>query len=970
MKSELFGQLINQFEGELRSDDLSKAIYSTDASVYQMTPKGVAIPSNEDDLIKLVSWSADNKVPLIPRAAGTSLAGQCVGDGVVVDTSKYLNRIIAFDKEKRLITVEPGVIRDELNQFLQPHGLFFGPNTSTANRCMIGGMVGNNSSGTTSIRYGVTRDKVVGLRSILSDGSIHEFGELLKEPNTPSDKIISKFGQQIENQIIELLSEKGVKDEIEKEFPKKEIHRRNTGYAVDELLEMIPFGGSEPFNLAKLLCGSEGTLAFTSQITLALDDVMPSTSAMVVTHYQTLEEALSDVAVVMHEELFTCEMMDRVILDCTKGNHTYREMRSFIEGDPEAVLMLEVRDQTEEGLEQKLDSLLKLIDSKSKSYANPVLRGSRISDANQLRKAGLGLLGNIVGDKKAVACIEDTAVALSDLKPFIMEFSEIMKGYDQKAVYYAHAGAGELHLRPILNLKDPSDVVLFRAITTDVAHLTKKYQGSFSGEHGDGIVRAEFIPFLIGDKNYDLLRKVKAVFDPNNLFNPHKIVDPFPMDRSLRFEPGRTEPEIETLLDFEDSLGYLRAVERCNGSGDCRKTENSSGGMCPSYHATREEKDTTRARANALRIALTENKREKVFASEDAIEVLDLCVSCKACASECPSNVDMATLKSEYLYQYQEQKGYKLRSKLFAYSTLINRLSSKIAPITRLIFTSPFATVIKSLSGIAKQRQLPLVYNVDFKKYLAKLQKNQPVKQGAQRLVLYIDEFSQYMDVTIAKSAINTLHRLGYNLELVFGESGRAFISKGFLKQAKESAEEMASRLASFIEEEVAIVGIEPSAILTFRDEYQRLLPNHPLVQKLKNQTFLIEEFLAKEFENQSLDHSIFHKESAEVKVHVHCHQKALSNTKVTFDVLNQIPNYKVSIINSGCCGMAGSFGYEAEHYKVSMKMGGLRLFKSIQKSDYRTIIVANGTSCRHQIKDGASRDAIHPIQVIERALI
>ncbi|CAI8182492.1 MAG: Anaerobic glycerol-3-phosphate dehydrogenase subunit C [Flavobacteriaceae bacterium] len=467
-----------------------------------------------------------------------------------------------------------------------------------------------------------------------------------------------------------------------------------------------------------------------------------------------------------------------------------------------------------------------------------------------------------------------------------------------------------------------------------------------------------------------MLRKVKAVFDPNHLFNPHKIVDPFPMDRSLRFEPGRTEPEIDTLFDFEDSLGYLRAVERCNGSGDCRKTEKSSGGMCPSYHATREEKDTTRARANALRIALTDNNKEKVFASQDAIEVLDLCVSCKACASECPSNVDMATLKSEYLYQYQEQKGYKLRSKLFAYSTLINRLSSRIAPITRLIFTSPFANVIKSLSGIAKQRQLPLVYNVDFKKYLAKLQKNQPVKQGAQRLVLYIDEFSQYMDVTIAKSAINTLHRLGYNLELVFGESGRAFISKGFLKQAKEAAEEMTSRLASFIEEEVVIVGVEPSAILTFRDEYQRLLPNQPLVQKLKNQTFLIEEFLAKEFENQSLDHSIFHKESAEVKVHVHCHQKALSNTKVTFDLLNQIPNYTVSIINSGCCGMAGSFGYEAEHYDVSMTMGGLRLFKSIQKSDDKTIIVANGTSCRHQIKDGTSRDAIHPIQVIERALI
>ena len=969
MKSELFDQLVSKFEGELRSDDLSKAIYSTDASVYQMIPKGVAIPSSEADLRNLVLWAANSNTALIPRAAGTSLAGQCVGDGVIVDTSKYLNRIIAFDKERKLVTVEPGVIRDELNQFLQPHGLFFGPNTSTANRCMIGGMVGNNSSGTTSIRYGVTRDKLVGLRSILSDGSIHEFGELLKETNVASEKVTSEFGRSIENQIVELLSEQGIKEEIYREFPKKEIHRRNTGYAVDELLEMTPFGGPEPYNLTKLLCGSEGTLAFTSQITLSLDELMPSTSAMVVTHYQTLEEALSDVAVVMQEELFTCEMMDRVILDCTKGNHTYKAMRSFIEGDPEAVLMLEVRDHTDDGLKQKLESLLQRISDNSKSYANAVLSGDRISDANQLRKAGLGLLGNIVGDKKAVACIEDTAVALSDLKPFIMEFSEIMKGYDQKAVYYAHAGAGELHLRPILNLKKQADVALFRAITTDVAHLTKKYRGSFSGEHGDGIVRAEFIPFLIGDKNYNLLRKVKAIFDPSSLFNPHKIVDPFSMDQSLRFEPGRIEPEIETFLNFEDSLGYLRAVERCNGSGDCRKTEKSNGGMCPSYHATREEKDTTRARANALRIALTENNKEKVFSSEDAIEVLDLCVSCKACASECPSNVDMATLKSEYLYQYQEQKGYKLRSKMFAYSTLINRISSYIAPFSRMVFQSPLASLVKSLSGIAKQRQLPLVYKVNFEKYLARLKKSNPVAQDALRVALYVDEFSQYMDVELTKSTIRTFHRLGYDLELVFGESGRAFISKGFLKQAKSAATRMTQNLVSLLEQKVAIVGIEPSAVLSFRDEYQRLISDDSITKLLKNQTFLIEEFLSQSFENGSLNASVFHKETAEVKVHVHCHQKALSNTKYTFDLLNQIPNYKVSIINSGCCGMAGSFGYEKEHYEVSMKMGGLRLFKSIEKADEKTIIVANGTSCRHQIKDGTARKAIHPIQVIEKAL-
>ena len=968
MKSALFSSLQGEFSGELRDDSLSRSLYANDASVYQRVPKGVAIPKGEKDLRLLLNWSKRENCALIPRAAGTSLAGQCVGEGLIVDVSKYMNQILHFDPIKKQVTVEPGVIRDELNQFLAPHGLFFGPNTSTANRCTIGGMVGNNSSGTTSIRYGVTRDKVIGLRTVLSDGSVHEFGSVLKSANEAPQ--VSDFGKQIEQEIISLLQPKSVQEEIVSAFPKAEIHRRNTGYALDAMLSASVFGGNQPFNLSKLLCGSEGTLAFSSQITLALDDLMPTESAMVVTHYKTLESALSDVAVVMEQELYTCEMMDKVILDCTKGNHLYSQMRSFIEGDPHAVLMLEVRAETNDLLEQKLDQLLCLLAEKSESYAHPVLREAQIGHANELRKAGLGLLGNMVGDQKAVACIEDTAVALADLKPFILEFSEIMNQYQQKAVYYAHAGAGELHLRPILDLKKGSDVKLFRAITTDVALLTKKYRGSFSGEHGDGIVRAEFIPMLIGEKNYELLKKVKTIFDPFNLLNPHKIVDPYPMDKGLRYEVDRREPAIETFLNFDDSRGYLRAIEKCNGSGDCRKTENASGGMCPSFHATRDEKDTTRGRANALRVALSSDDQSALFRSTEALEVLDLCISCKACASECPSNVDMATLKTEYLYQYQERNGYSFRSKLFAYSTHANRLASYAAPLVNIIYKSAIGNLIKKASGIAGKRSIRSVYRVNFKAFLKQLQQTKPVSNSAREVVLYIDEFSQFLDVEVTKSAIRLLHNLGFSVQLIYGESGRTFISKGFLKQARSCAAELLPKLETSLKNGLPILGIEPSAILSFRDEYKRLLPESDLLLRLADQSLLIEEFLVKEFTSKRLKTDVFTKDTASVKLHVHCHQKAVSNAKVTFDLINLIPNYKVTLINSGCCGMAGSFGYEKEHYELSMKMGELRLFKSIRNSDSNTIIVANGTSCRHQIADGTDKLALHPVQLLEQSLL
>jgi len=970
LDKKLLKDLSESFEGELLFDELSRAIYATDASVYRKLPLAVAYPKNPQDIKTLLAFANKNRVGLIPRTAGTSLAGQCVGEGIVVDMSRHFTKIIHLDKEKKQVTVQPGMVRDELNQYLQPFGLFFGPNTSTSNRCMIGGMVGNNSSGTTSIQYGVTRDKVVAMQCILSDGSDAHFTDISKE-TFDQKRIGDSLEANIYQKLYEELSNPETQQQIVDEFPKPSIHRRNTGYAVDELLKNRIFGDEkEGFNLCKLLSGSEGTLAFTTEVTLQLDDVPPPFAAMVATHYHTLEDCLSDVAPVMQHSLHLCEMMDKVILDCTKNNRAQLANRFFVEGDPAGILMLEVKATTTENLEKQLEALLKTIEKSGLSYASPVLYGDDINKAIELRKAGLGLLGNMVGDRKAVACIEDTAVALEDLKDFIGEFTQIMKEYGQDAVYYAHAGAGELHLRPILNLKKAEDVVLFRRITTDVAQLTKKYQGSFSGEHGDGIVRAEFIPLMIGEANYELLKRVKTIFDPNGVLNPGKIVDAYPMDESLRYEVDRKEPEVSTIMDFSDSEGILKAAEKCNGSGDCRKSHHMSGAMCPSYQATKNEKDTTRARANALREFLTHSEKPNRFDHQELKQVFDLCLSCKACASECPSNVDVATLKAEFLYHYQEANGYSLRSKLFAYNTQLNALGSKVSGVTNWIYESNiFGDLLKKAAGVAQERSLPRVGRFNFNNHLKK-QLAERTDLSKKPVVLYIDEFVQYLDIQIGKDAIELLCRLGYDVELFYGESGRTYLSKGFLKQAKKLVSRNLERLKPILDAGTPIVGLEPSAILSFRDEYQRLHEDKGQLTKLASQSFLIEEFLASEIAAKQITSESFTKEERTIKIHGHCHQKALSNQKVTFDVLNLPKNYKVTIIPSGCCGMAGSFGYEKEHYEVSMQVGKLKLFPAVKKSSTDTIIAANGTSCRHQIKDGTKREALHPVSILRQALV
>ncbi|MBT3546118.1 MAG: FAD-binding protein [Flavobacterium sp.] len=956
--------LQKKLSGRLLYDDLHKLLYATDASVYRKIPLAVVYPKNKKDLQVLIEFATQNKITLIPRAAGTSLAGQCVGDGIVVDVSKHFVNILAFDELKRTITIEPGVVRDELNLFLQPFGLFFGPNTSTSNRCMIGGMVGNNSSGSTSIKYGVTRDKVLQIDGLLSDGTDVSFKELTSEEfkiKTREQSLEGKIYKSIFNE----LSQDEVQEEIKSQFPKPSIHRRNTGYAVDELLDSDLFGGNHStINVAKLLSGSEGTLVFSTAITLELDTLQPKESVIVASHFKSINESLKATVLAMNHELYACELMDKVILDCTKNNREQSKNRFFIQGDPEAILMFEVSaDSLEEALD-KAAALIKDLKYNNFGYHHPKITGNDIKRMFDLRKAGLGLLGNMIGDKKAVACIEDTAVDLNDLPNYIEEFTEIMDKYQQKAVYYAHAGAGELHLRPILNLKKSEDVSLFRKITTETAALVKKYGGSFSGEHGDGIVRAEFIPLMIGETNYQLLRRIKKAFDPNNVFNQGKITDAFAMDQNLRYEIDRNEPEIKTIQDFSDNEGILKLAEKCNGSGDCRKPASAGGAMCPSYRATKDEKDTTRARANTLREFLTNSEKQNKFNHKELKEVFDLCLSCKACASECPSNVDVAALKSEFMYQYQEENGYSFRNSLFANNVKYNKIGSLVPSLTNLVLNT---YLTKTIMGISLKRSVPKLAPKTLKSWYKK-----ETNSSSNRIVyLFCDEFTNFYDTEIGKDTITVLKRLGYKPTLInHYESGRSFISKGFLKEAKDLANKNIAVFKDLITKDTPLVGIEPSAILTFRDEYVRLGDDVDSAKSIAKNTFTIDEFLQQEFKKGAIRSDQFSSEGKALKIHGHCHQKALSSSHATFEILNIPINYKPTIMNTGCCGMAGSFGYEKEHYKVSMQVGEDTLFPKVRNTSIDVEIVAAGTSCRHQIFDGTKRIAKHPITILREALV
>jgi FAD/FMN-containing dehydrogenase/Fe-S oxidoreductase len=968
--------LQSTLEGELHFDRLLRALYATDASVYREMPLAVAYPKTKDDIKKLIAFARENGCSLTPRTAGTSLAGQSVGGGIVVDMSKHWHNILEINEKEHWVRVQPGVIRDELNEFLKDFGLFFGPNTATANRCMIGGMVGNNSCGSTSIVYGSTRDHVLELETILSDGSEAVFRQMPQNEFLEKTQLDTLEGQ-VYRHISEQLSDLETQQNIRREYPKPQIHRRNTGYAVDLLLDMQPFkpGGAD-FNFCKLLTGSEGTLAFTTAIKLNVVPLPPPVPLILAAHFMTLNETMKATIVAMRHRPDQCELVDRITLECTKDNLEQSKNRFFVEGDPAAVLLIEFRAQTLPEAEAKAAALEQDFRAAGMGYAFPLVAGKKTKQVWDLRAAGLGVMSNIPGDAKPYSFIEDTAVALEDLPAYIHELDETLKGFGQQAVYYAHAGAGELHVKPVLNLKDPDDVREFREIALASAKLVKKYNGSLSGEHGDGRIRAEFIPLMLGEKNYELLRSIKKTWDSHGIFNPGKITDAPPIDQSFRYEINQQTPDYQTVLDFSEQGGILHAAEKCNGSGDCRRLDFSGGTMCPSYRATRDEKDTTRARANALREFLTRPANDgNPFAQPELKEVMDLCLSCKGCTSECPSNVDMTSLKAEFLHQYYRTHGVPFRAKLFGKIGRLNRLLSIFPTLSNFFINNSFTGgLVKSAMGVAQKRSLPVLHRFSlrnwYEKHRRELKATAPAKG---KVYLFCDEFTNYYDVEIGVKTIRLLNALGYDVEMsVHPESGRAQLSKGLLLEAQRLARENVRLFFPLISEKTPLIGIEPSAILSFRDEYPRLVDKEdiPKAKALATNVLLIDEFLTKEIQRGNITPEPFTKDARKVLLHGHCHQKALSSVDASAWVVGLPENYAVEVIPSGCCGMAGSFGYEAEHYEVSMKIGELVLFPAVRKADNQAIIAAPGTSCRHQVLDGTGRKALHPVEVLWEAKI
>ena len=964
-----------ELEGDLSFNYSTRIQYATDASAYRELPIAVARPRNKEDIKKLIRFATENKTSLIPRGAGTSLAGQVVGGGIVVDVSKYMNRILEINETKRWVMVEPGVVLDELNIALEQYGLFFGPETSTANRCVIGGMVGNNACGAHSLLYGSTREHTLELHTILSDGSELVFGPLTKQEFEEK-----QIGEALENtlyrNIAGMLSDPENQEEIRKEYPDPRVERRNTGYAIDLLLETEPFSDdNKPFNFCKLLAGSEGTLAFTTEIKLNLVPLPPKVKGLVCVHFAELHHAFHANLIALKYNPGAVELVDSIILEQTKDNIEQSKNRFFLKDDPEAILIIEfARDSEEEILEIAAQMELAMREA-GFGYHFPLVLGTDIPKVWDLRKAGLGLMSNIPGDAKPVSLVEDTAVLPEVLPDYIAEFQQILAKYRLTAVYHAHIATGELHLRPVLDLKKPGHVELFRKVAFETAQLVKKYRGSLSGEHGDGRLRGEFIQLMVGEKNYQLLKDIKAAWDPSNIFNPGKIVDTPSMNTSLRYEPGAETREIETIFDFSHDRGIMRAVEKCNGSGDCRKSEIIGGTMCPSFMASHDENNTTRARANTLREFLTNSPKKNPFNHREIYEVMDLCLSCKGCKSECPSSVDITKYKAEFLQHYYDEHGIPMRTRAIAYISQLNKLGMLVPNIANFFFSNSFTSgIMKRALGFAPKRSLPLLYKYTLRNWMQRsLPDINPKNESKAKVYLFIDEFTDYNDTEIGIKAVELLTRLGYKVEIAnHKESGRTFLSKGLLRKAKKIANYNVAALAGLINENTPLIGIEPSGILTFRDEYPELV-DKPLVEKAKElgeNALMFDEFFEREIIAGRIDTNMFSDEKKKIKLHGHCHQKSLASIAPTKLMLSLPKNFEVEEIKSGCCGMAGSFGYEKEHYELSMKVGELVLFPEVRKTPVETLIAAPGTSCRHQIKDGTGRKAYHPIEIMWEALV
>jgi FAD/FMN-containing dehydrogenase/Fe-S oxidoreductase len=970
-----FLELQSRIKGELYHGTgvkslATRKVYATDASVYQELPVAVCLPKTIDDIKQLIAFAHQQKLTLVPRAAGTSLAGQVVSGGIIVDISRHFTSVLEINAQERWVRVEPGVIRDDLNSILKQYGLMFGPETSTSSRAMIGGMIGNNSCGLHSIIWGDTRSNLLEVKGLLSDNSEVHF----KEINSFDDRSQNSgatLEDKIYNGIQALLAKPENQRAIADGFPKASISRRNSGYALDSLLQMIAKPGAFAFNMCSLVAGSEGTLCFVTEAKLKLLPLPPSAKGVVAVHCNSIREALQVNIEALKHSCSASELVDDVILEYTKGNIEQLKNRFFVEGDPKAILMVEFMSDSVDALMEKKNVFTSAISRMQLGYAMPLLVGADADKAWELRKAGLGLLRNEPGDIQPVNLIEDCAVDVQDLESYVAEVEILLNAKGIKYSMYAHAGAGELHIEPMINLKTKEGRTLFKTVLQETATLVKKYRGSLSGEHGDGRLRGEFIPYVMGEHNYSLFKEVKALFDPENIFNKGKIVDTPSMNSFLRYDEQVAHIQSPTVFSFTEEESILRLAEKCSGSGDCRKTHISGGTMCPSYMITRNERDTTRARANILRQFYASAKAPDKAAYEEVKDILDLCISCKGCKAECPSSVDVGKMKAEFTQQYYEKYGVPRRAKLIGNFTVMMKLASSFATMYNLVAgQQALRSLTNKIVGFHPARSLPEVHAQPLRTWFAK---HPPKIKGQPKGVInfYCDEFTNYNDVEGGRKAIALLAALGYQVIIPqHTESGRSLLSKGLLKEAKKRAEKNIRLLQECVTDETPLIGFEPSAILSFRDEYPQLVDeaDREGARKLAANCFLFEEWIVREVARGNITPESFSQQSRTVIVHGHCHQKALSSTSIIAQCLSLPVNYDVRILATGCCGMAGSFGYEREHYEVSMGIGELVLFPAVRSAG-DAIIAASGTSCRHQIKDGTGRKAQHTAEILFDAL-
>jgi FAD/FMN-containing dehydrogenase/Fe-S oxidoreductase len=934
--------------GEVRFDPFSRVLYSTDASLYQVVPVGVVVPRDEQDVANALRIAAETRTPVVARGGGTSLAGQSIGRALVLDFSKYMDRIVHLDPSGPYAVVQPGVVQDELNRAAQPYGLRLGPDTSTSNRATLGGMIGNNSCGSRSLVYGKTMDHLLELRVLLWDGTETTLRPLDEGAYQARLADPGREGEIYRTLRDLLLRHAG---EIERRFPK--LLRRVSGYNLDALLR-------NPADLTQLVAGSEGTLAVVTEARVRLVP-RPRHTGLCVLHFPDVFTALDSTPAILRHRPTAVELIDRMILEMTRGQLEYARRMTFVQGDPGALLVVEVADDAEDAVADRIAALEADLVGSGPAYASVrVLDPAAQDNVWRVRKAGQGLLQGVRGERKPLAFVEDTAVPPERLGAYMRRVQGILDREGVQAAFYAHASVGCIHVRPLLNPKDREDLARMVRIAEAVGELVIEFGGAMSGEHGDGMVRSWFVERYFGPQVYSAFRAVKRLFDPHNLMNPGKIVDGPAMDASLRYGPDYRTVHFPTVFDWSREGGFAAAVEQCSGVGACRK--KLDGVMCPSYMATREEEHSTRGRANLLRAALSGLLPPEELRGPRMVQALDLCLECKACKAECPASVDMAKLKAEVLHAHRRAHRTSARDWAFAHVRLGLRVASALAPLVRWATVHPAVRGWLDRAGVDRRRPLPPLARPTFLQWWSR---RQPASQGDRGTVaLFADTFTLYSDPGPGVAAVEVLERLGYRVVLAPPVCcGRPLVSKGFLDEAQRNARRALAHLAPLVRQGVPVVGLEPSCVLTFRDEVRDLVPGEEATAAARG-LLLLDEFLDRE---QAVALPRLGPDGV-VVVHGHCHQRALVGTGPLLRTL-RAAGYEPQEVDSGCCGMAGSFGYEREHYELSLAIGERRLLPAVRALAPHVPVVAMGTSCRQQIAHGAGRRALHLAELLRDRL-